>query len=287
MVNIEDIYKKLNKLFPNKTIKKEHDGWTSWAFSVGDKIIRIPKGNIQDYEWECRTLNLLKNKITAEIPQTKVIDGDIPLIIHRKIIGKDWSLQSYNSLSQQAKHLFCEDIARFFSEVHNAISKDNESEFDYLKDRKPHYKTEVVLEKMQNILTDIELQEIEKISKEIEFLDNDRVLVHRDFYCDNSVVDENHRLKGVFDFLNAGIYNRHFDFLPLYCPDRIEMLTSVIELYEKMNSKKIHLEILKKLKLFGEANALVYLEINPSIKKDKIKAFNRILKYLKDELKSL
>jgi aminoglycoside phosphotransferase len=282
-----NIYKKVQKLFPNEKVNKEHDGWTSWAFSTKDKIIRVPKGRIKDYEKESKILDFLQDKLTVAIPKTKVFKDDFFRVVHNKIMGKQWNLQSYNKLDEKSKNLFCEDIAKFFVELHSSFSKKDEKYFDFLKEKRANYEFNIIVEKLAGILLDSELKKLEKISRELELLNSEKVLVHKDFCGDNSVVDEQHRLKGVFDFLNFGLYNRHYEFLSLYYSDHMDMLKNIIKIYESITSKKIDFNIIRKMKLIGDASALTYLEFNPEIKKDKIESFNRILDFIKSELKLL
>ena len=122
----------LKSKFSNQNIVFEGEGWGSFAFSVGENILRFPKTNdIGGYKKEEYILNFLQDKIGFEISNPRIVYDDPTYIIHKKLLGESWSVDSYNKLSINEKNLFCEDIAKFFYEMHSV--KLNELDKNFIK----------------------------------------------------------------------------------------------------------------------------------------------------------
>jgi hypothetical protein len=125
----------------------------------------------------------------------------------------------------------------------------------------------------QNIHGSISIDENHEIDKIYLFLNQnlktfkttDKVLVHCDFCPDNSLVDAQHRLKCVFDFVNVTVSTRYLEFTPLYQPKYMELLKLVIEEYESLTHIKIDLTYLKYLKLTKLLSSINYLFKNPKL----------------------
>jgi len=121
----EKLKNQIQEMFPEQKIIAEADGWGSYAFSVGEYIVRVPKKYIGGYQKEEKVLCFLKDKVSVEIPEVKVIvNDDLSYAIHKKIEGKNWNIKTYNALSPESQDLFCQDIASFFAELHQISVND-------------------------------------------------------------------------------------------------------------------------------------------------------------------
>lgn len=284
-MNTEKVIKKIKELFPDKEIIKEADGWSSWAFSVGDrKIVRVAKGYFGNYEKEADILSFLKGRISVKIPQTEVVEDDFSYVIHDKIKGKDWGIGTYNNLSNKKKNLFCEDVAVFFSEIHSISLKEVDEEIPYLKDLSTQYKFSDILETLKGQFSSKAFGKIEDKIRSNEDFNSGKVLVHKDFHSANSLIDDNHRLSGVFDFVNSGIIDVHYEFLSLYREVYMEFLNRLINIYKDITNTQISLRKMDLLKFIDNLNCLTYLEKNSSVKSDKIRDFNSKMKEVYDFL---
>jgi len=284
----KEIYKKIQNIFPDQKIKEEKSGWCSWAFSVGDKIIRIPKSGVDGYKTESKVLSFLKDYVSFEIPQTTIYeDKDFSYVVHEKLVGKEWSSNSYNKLNEESKKIFCQDIALFFSELHTIPLNKIEKKFPSLVKIDSGYDIETISELLKNEFSLKEVQQIQYKFQENQNTEKDMVLIHRDFHLGNSLVDRNHRLKGVFDFVNSGIYDRHCEFLSLFCETEMEMLKNITNVYKDITSIEINFNKLRTLKILDDLGALTYLEKHQEIKKEKQISFNDISLRVHKELKKL
>jgi aminoglycoside phosphotransferase len=285
---LDNLKKQLEKTFPNEKIILETDGWASYDFTVGDDIIRIPKSNIKGYEKERDVLKFLKGKISVEIPSIEVVKGDdLSYSKHKKIKGLNWDIKTFNKLSAKDKDLFCHDIAIFFAEIHRVSIEDILLEVPDLK------KDEVSFpkDKISNCLkSDFSENEIEKVYiwiEELKEIKNDLVFSHQDFHSYNSLVDENHRLKCVFDFGNACIDDRSIEFNGLYWPDYTELLSSVIKHYKEITNIQVDLEKIKKINEARCIDIISYLGDNPELKIKKLNDWNTQIDVLKKIIKDI
>ena len=102
MIDRNYLEKFLAKEFKNEKITFEGEGWSSCAFTIGENIARFSKSNdVSGYKKEQYICNFLQNKISLQIPQIKIIHGDVNYSIHKKLIGENWSTETYNVLSDK------------------------------------------------------------------------------------------------------------------------------------------------------------------------------------------
>lgn len=281
----EKIKEQIQKLFPNEEIIIENDGWASYAFTVGDKIVRVPKKYIESYQKEEKILDFIRNDISVEIPKVKfVVKDNISYAIHKKIEGENWNIHTYEKLNSEGQDLFCYDVANFFAELHK-IPVENVAgilkEFDYERS----LTQEQIHRYLKDDFSKEEREKIYNLLKEVESLKDDLVFTHQDFHDHNIVVDKNHRLKGVFDFGNCGIDDRCLDFHSLYNPVYLEFLKKVIDYYEKITDIKVDIEKIRKLKEVGCIYALGYLGEYPDLKKNMKDQWNKNIDKLRNLIK--
>ena len=284
----EELLIKLEEIFPSSNIVFEGEGWGSTAFAIDDKIIRVPRGenSYDGYKKEEELLKFLKNKISFEIPEIKIEYEPFFYSTHKKIEGLKWDITSFNLLNEREKDLFCEDIALFFAEIHsidlNELQKEGNLK-NYSK-KNENFSYREVEESLKNNFTEIEIQKFYELYLKIKKT-NDYALIHCDFYGGNSLIDENHRLKGVFDFGNSTVDDRTLDFLSLFYEDYFDLLDKVIKSYEINTNSRIDKNKIKSLKEFNVVGSLVYLAKNPLLKETKKEEWEEGIASIKNIIK--
>ena len=281
-MSVNEFLSKLKKEFPDSKIETEDDGWSSYAFTIdNDKIVRIPKKNIDGYKKEEKILHYLKDKISFEIPEVKVVEKiNFSYALHKKLNGKKWDEETFKNLSKKEKNLFCFDIAKFLSEIHSVNIKEASKITDLTSIHIPNKKSFEYLEEF------FSKDEIFILKDVVEKLDNspiDAVLIHDDFQKTNSLVNENHRLKGIFDFNNVCIDDRYFDFTHIYNKDYLELLNITISHYKKLTGIEISLEKVKRFNLRSCVYNLAYLKETSTTERI-IAENNWIIKEIRDFL---
>lgn len=279
MIQQDVIYNKIKELFPSQKIVSERNTWGSWAFSVDDKIVRVAKMRFDKYRKEAAILNFLRYKTSYQIPKTHLIETDnISYSIHDKIIGKKWDMDTFKTLGKKQRELFCQDIAQFFFELHSISKFDIKIELPMLYNRLEKYSIQNIKIYLKDILSSKEIEQIGYIIEK----DNDSEcvtgLLHKDFHPGNSLVDDNYRLLGIYDFINSRIGDVSYEFLPLYYKGYNEILNCVIKHYTEMTSFVISKEKLKNLMLLDNLKCLVYLQKNPEVKSERKDSFYAKLK---------
>ncbi len=278
----------LQKQFPVATIQYVGEGWTSTAFCVDDKIIRVPKTTADKYKKEANVLNFLHKKLTVAIPQPQVIESELTYAIHTKIEGNPWSIESYNALSEQEKNDFCRDIATFFYELHKipladvmAVLPSKDLQLHTLMDRP------IIHSYLHDEFSETEIDKLYDFTNEINIPQTDLVLLHKDFHDNNSLVNEHHRLVGVFDFANTGLGERVSDFRPLYYPTYIPLLEKVLSFYNEMTGITIKLDRIRDLDRGDCLFCLQYFGRNPHLKETMSNDWHKQVSRAREILKEL
>ena len=88
MMNINEIEKHLQNLYPDKTLRKLLEGGMSYAYEIDGKIIRIPKTSYAEhgYEMEFAILKYLHKTITCtQLPDIEIVHKPFFHTVHDKI----------------------------------------------------------------------------------------------------------------------------------------------------------------------------------------------------------
>lgn len=281
----EELTQYIQKQFPDSTVKLVGSGWSSYAFEVGDKIIRVPRVDTKQYEKEIAILNFLNNKLPVKIPHPKLVKGDISYAIHTKINGLSWNMSSYNKLSKEEKNLFAKDIAHFFATLHaiplNEILKSIPKE---LITPAPMDSVDKFYGYLQNDFSKHDIDTVYNWCKNILNPSENPVLLHNDFWEANCLVDEHHRLIGVFDWANAHLGKPECDFKPLYCPEYFPLLDKILEFYYQETGRKISKDKIKTEKLPDCLGNVQYFGQNPDLKTTMANQWKETLTSVRDTL---
>lgn len=271
--NIEEIKKILKNIF-NEEVEYISSGWGSNAFSCGKKIIRTPKSlnHLKCYEKERDIMDFLSKKSSFEISKTKIfLEPIFYVLTEKKSSGVKWSKETILKLSQKEKNAFFESIVSFFIEIHNTDLKELSSKIN-IKDLYANTKSWSYEELENTLKLEFSSKEIEKYyNRYLKLIDSKdkKVLLHKDFYEDNSRVDDKHILKSVFDFGNTEINDIEYEFLSLNNEFYENIFLDVFKIYEKNTGYKINFEKMKEIKLIDKFGCLKYL--NESNLREKMK----------------
>lgn len=287
------LQKIIEEIFPNSEVKLEGDGWSSIAFSLsrGDEppqIIRVPRsGDTAQYEREAKLLDFLKGKISVPIPHTKVCKTEkIKYAIHVMICGLKWDCNTYNALSSVAKDAFCDDIASFFTEIHKVDLKKLDAALPLKTLEQGDISRETLEKKFIEYFSKDEITEIYTVVRRVLNEATDPVLLHRDFFYGNTLVDDKHRLIGVFDFGSSCIGSRAYEFISLHWSGYIEILNGVLKKYNEKSGAGITLEQILDQSKLGDVYNVLFLLNNEKLKIEKRDELNdnlnRIRSWLKD-----
>jgi len=260
----------------------------SYAFEVGNKIIRIPKNKYatDGYRMEEKILQYLRGRISVDIPNVQIIETPFFHTVHKKLEGKYWSGKEYINKTEIEKDALAYDCAQFFSELHSSDITKIDTQ---LREIHPiRYNLETYLS------ADFSIDERKKIIQvtDILFTIGDKVLIHNDFYCDNFFIDDNYRLKSVIDFGNGGVYNFNFDFRKIvsYEDGERDFWQRIVKYYEPMANRIIDIEIIKSIDIHNYISFLVYFAKNPTFKDEKIGVrnnWNFHVEHIKDKLNKI
>lgn len=270
----------LKSKFNNQNIVFEGEGWGSFAFSVGKNIIRFPKtDDISSYKKEEYILNFLQDKISFEIPKPKIVYDNPTYIIHKKLLGESWSINSYNKLSVNEKNLFCEDIAKFFYEMHSV--KLNELDKNFIK-KQDLLTFDNFIDFLKDDFSSFEIEKLYNYYLKVKNAGSDYVLVHQDFYEANSLVDKNHRLKAIFDFGGCEIAERCIEFRTLDCDFYKDLFERVLSIYESISNVKINVDRIKELNSIDGFGCLNYLNSDKKLKNSMKKSWDECIEKCKN-----
>ena len=270
----------LKSKFSDQNIVFEGEGWGSFAFSAGENIIRFPKTyDISSYKKEEYILNFLQDKISFEIPKPKIVYDNPTYIIHKKLLGESWSVNSYNKLSVNEKNLFCEDIAKFFYEMHSV--KLNELDKKFIK-KQDLLTFDNFIDFLKDDFSSFEIEKLYNYYLKVKNAGSDYVLVHQDFYEANSLVDKNHRLKAIFDFGNCEVAERCIEFRTLDYDFYKDLFERVLSIDETISNIKINVDRIKELNSVDTFGCLNYLNSDKKLKESMKKSWDECIEKIRN-----
>lgn len=262
--NTTILYKYLLERFGGSEISLLGSGWSSIAFQVDNMIVRFPKQDLYDYKKEQAVCNFLRDKTSILIPDTEICMGMYPYVKHEKICGKHWDNVTLKQLSDNSRDLLAQDIAMFLSTIHAHSCSYTAPAFIPV-----HYQClkQSILKNCSYTL----LKNIRTIYDLATKLPNQNtVLIHGDFFSQNSILNKNNRLYGVFDWCNCGAGDPIADFIPLYATTNVDFVQTIIHYYQAISNKKFDFVRLKKLYLLRSMYLLYWKLHNKSIARNEI-----------------
>lgn len=273
MINKDILTVFLQTTFPNACIRYLGEGWTSIAFQVDDRIVRIPREHPGKYIKESVVCNVICDLISFSVPCISVNkNAEFPYAIHEKMIGRTWNMNYVSGLDKNAQILLADDCVDFLSQIHglDADKLNSKTKLEnvdlYYEEFGPRDFTELEYY-LKAFFTANDLMILaKKYDEALNFNVIDRVFCHGDFNGNNCILDENNRLAGVFDWGNCGIGERTKDFMRLFFtdPDK-EFFNIVSQKYEQKTGVHIDENRLHQLNMVETVNLVYWLNVQESL----------------------
>ncbi|MCL2629475.1 MAG: aminoglycoside phosphotransferase family protein [Alphaproteobacteria bacterium] len=235
----------LVKEFPGKVVDYVGEGWSSFAFRVGGRIIRVPRKTeiIKNYEREAKICEFVRSFITLPIPKIKAVRGKIPYAVHRELKGEKFNNARLLEMTVGQRNKIALDSARFMAELHSIPFGEIQKTVPDLAFYKPKavkdlkkcaaaYKGFLSAPKIKMLLAGY-VAAVARANKRKGF-----VYCHGDFHGGNSLVDKRNKLCGVFDWCGGEINIPECDIKRVF-----ELMPSVFDLflpeYNRLSGRKI------------------------------------------------
>lgn len=258
--DLKTIQSVISSDFPELKVEKItliDNGWDNVVVEINDNIIfRFPKDDGVNFDVEVKILDILKDKISLQIPKIEFLGKSFTYMGYPKIQGSNLTSEIFNSLNSEQKEKLTFDLANFLREMHESISPDEARKLGVENEDMPSYSRsikEVLLKKISDkqILgfTEATIKEYEgMIQEKVEL-----VFLYNDLHTENMAFDATaKKLNGVFDFGDIMIGDVNMDFYPLYKFNPYFM-KAVAEKYQELTSRKLNL---RRMVVYGRINEL-------------------------------
>jgi len=210
-------------------------GTDSDAYVVGEYVYRFPHNAdvLAQYAREGAICDFVRGAVHVAVPKIEVCKkSGFEYSRHRMIVGKKWRWHIFSFRPIKQAHL-ADSLARFLAELHGidisgfsgGVTKSDN--FEYVDINK-------ILPKISPFLGARELRFFMKKYNSIVGANipaRDMVLCHMGVKGANSVLDNNGRLIGVFDFGNAGVHERWRDLGVVFTGKNMRLYKMVLRRY--------------------------------------------------------
>ena len=287
MITREILQSWLEQQFPNSEIKFADEGWHSAAFMVNDKILRFPKNpdNIEKQKREKSLTDYIRDKVPQPVPNIEIVENvKYPYSMHKAILGSTWKNSDINNLDPGERQRFINDYVDFIVALHSIDINDLKKNVPSIGTNTNHkYRDfDCVRKYIKQYFTDDELNHFQKIWDEFpDDAPEDLMLVHQDFGGNNSLVDKDYRLTGVFDFGNSCISSTTEEFFRLYEHGQESLLKDILSEYEQRTGIKVNIEVLKTKLLIDMIQCPIWLYEDPGLASIKDKEMEQIISLLR------
>jgi len=280
-LNEDILYKFATEQYPDADIKFIGKGWGSFAFQADNKVLRFARREIKVYINDKNICDFVRDKISFPVPRIEIFeDVKYPYATHEIIPGRLWNDKYARGLAESAQDALAKDIAKFLAELHAIdaseilkISTGGHLAWEAAGPFIEEYFSAEQIDTLRN-----------KYEKAIAVPVTDTVLCHNDFHGGNSVLDENNRLAGVFDWANHGICERADEFRHLCNPKNPEFCDKIFDEYEKLTGVKIDRGRLMELDMMECVGAVYWLHNMENMEDLKSKEMKLLVDKLKNHL---
>lgn len=213
-MTIDEITKFLEQRYPGQKVSFIGAGSDSVAFKVGTRVFRFSNRGRDIYKREAQICDAVRTNIDVPIPKISVFDEQGAFhVAHEMICGNKWSWHKFMWHPRRQRNL-ADSCARFLAQLHSVPVARLCHDVPLLGDAAPYIDFDDVADYFAEFLSPRQLAIFRRnyqriISQPVQ--DSDMVLCHLGLKGVNSVVDANGNLCGVFDFCNAGVYERGRD----------------------------------------------------------------------------
>lgn len=239
-MNRDELKKFVEQRFPGQPVKYIGAGTDSTAFKVGTKVCRIPRHNADLYKIEATLCDFIRPGISAEIPSIQVIEDDEhTFAMHEMINGNKWSWHKFSWKPRRQRNLI-QSYALFLAQLHAVDTNKLKQAVPTLAQNIPYCDFDEISDYMAQFMTRGQMQFFRKnyeriINHPIDA--KDIVFIHMGLKGANSVVADDGRLSGVFDFCSGGLYERGRDFVLTYLGRNRTMFRGVLREYNRLTGR--------------------------------------------------
>lgn len=247
-INKQILSEFLAEQFPDAKIEFADEGWGSIAFWVDDNVVRFPKKGIENYIRESQIMDVVRGKLSQPIPKISIVtDARFPYSIHKKLTGNSWDIEKIENLAPPVRNQFIRDCAEFLASVHAIDTDEIKNNVQNLDGENV---PKVTLAQLESYLDgEFSTDEIHALYAKYEKIFNqenkDLVFVHTDFRGANSVVNDEFRLIGVFDWGNANIGTRAGEFQAMYKPEYTQFMNDLLHEYAMQSGVSVDINDVK------------------------------------------
>ena len=209
--------------------------WRSWRWVVHlpDNLLAFVADNeaaARRLAVEAKLLRLLASRVTFAVPRVEFIDLPAGLQIRRMVpgtqIGGAGLERAFAALPNGL--VLANQLGQALGELHGAVTKGEAAEIG-LNSVRPFRDCHGLPDRLRGRLPEPAqttlLERLVALENAIDVPDADVVVVHGDLWGGNLAVDhETGALRGIFDFDNAGLADRHIDLM--YIPSFGEAFTA-------------------------------------------------------------
>lgn len=246
--------------FPDLKIEKItliDNGWDNVVVEINnDLIFRFPKDDEVNFDVEVKTLDILKDKTSLQIPKIKFLGKSFTYMGYPKIQGGNLTPEIFDSLNSEQKEKLTFDLANFLGEIHSVISQDEAEKIGLENENLPSYSRSIKSVLPNKINNKSVLDFMEATIEEYEGMIQQKVelvFLYNDLHTENMAFDATaKKLNGVFDFGDIMIGDVNKDFYPLYKFNPYFM-KAVAEKYQELTSRKLNL---RRMVIYGRINEL-------------------------------
>lgn len=206
---------------PPELIELERRAWRWIAHLPGDLIAWVPAdiGGAERLAREGRLLQFLAGKVSFGLPSVYYFDPDLRLQVRRKIpgaqLGGGGKEPDFGALSQGLR--LGDHLGRALGEFHRAVSPAEATKLGF-EARNLLPEADELHSRLKGKLPDRQIagtfERLLDAYRACKPPSHDIVLIHGDVWGGNMAVDlDSGALNGLFDFDDACIADRHFDFM--------------------------------------------------------------------------
>jgi aminoglycoside phosphotransferase (APT) family kinase protein len=204
-----------------KRIKLERRGWRWAAYLPEDLLVFIPndEAGAARLAREGRLLQLLAARVSFGLPHVWYFDSALRLQIRSMVpgvqVGGDGREPAFGKLPQGLR--LADDLGRALAELHGALTPAEAQELGF-KSRWPLPEGEEIRRRLHGKIADslmaATLSRLLEVYATMQSASHDLVLSHGDVWGGNLAVDlDSGALNGLFDFDDACLADRNFDFM--------------------------------------------------------------------------
>lgn len=241
-MTFDEAQKWLALKFPSESVKFIGSGSDSVAFRVGTRVFRFPHSHADIYKTEAAICDFVRPNISVPIPKIEIFNEDgVQCVAHEMIMGEKWSWHRFQFQPARQRRL-ADSLARFLAQLHGCDARRALRQIPALRDSVPFCTFDEVSDFLGQYMSPRQLRVFRRNYERIigaPIDADDMTIVHTGLKGPNSVADKTGALCGVFDFGNAGVYERWRDFELFYLGHNAALYRGVCRAYERYTGRPV------------------------------------------------